>query len=154
MHNSSRSIKSFGVILFLISLVGTAIAAISVWFVASKISGGTGLQEGFIGLGFGVAVGGFLISLALYFIFTALSEILYFLSVISVNTEKQNNECSKPTEIKENIPSKNDENVEIYYDVNCPNCNALVTFAKSKVDISPEQTCPRCYHKLRISTNK
>ena len=158
MYNSSESIKKFGGILFLISLVVTAIGAISVWILAAIIKDKNIWQPTLIGLGFAVAIGGLLISLALYFMFTALSEIVYFLSIISVNTNKQINESDTQSKNKnkteEKVQDKSDENIEIYYDVNCPNCNALVTFAKSKVDINPEQTCPRCYHKLRISANK
>ncbi len=95
MHSSSHSIKNFGVVLFLISLVATAVSAIAVWFLASKISGGSGLQEFFIALGFGLAIGGFLISLALYFIFSALAEILYSLNKISKNTENHTVEISR-----------------------------------------------------------
>ncbi len=159
MHNSSRSIKSFGVNLFLISLVGTAICAISVWILASRISGD--LQATLIGLGFAVAIGGLLISLALYFMFTALSEIIYFLSVISENTEKHKSKNIKQRKINNSISGvreQNDgayceiseENGEIYYDIKCPNCDASLSFAKWQVDEKSEILCPNCEHELSI----
>lgn len=112
------------------------------------------MQEMFIGLGFAVAIGGLLISLALYFMFTALSEITYFLSVICVNTNNQNNESEEPskgkTEIEENIPDKSDENDETYYDFNCPNCDTLLSFAKWQTDENSDVTCPNCNHNFHL----
>ncbi len=167
MNNSSQSIKKFGVILFLISLVGTAICTVSVWILAAIIKEKNIWQPTLIGLGFAVALGGLLISLALYFMFTALSEIIYFLSVISENTkissdtkytnqQLQNQTTKRKTSYIEKAGINRDKSIRSndeynYYTVNCPNCNEDFSFSEPEIDSNSNIICPNCEKKLVFS---